>query len=183
MLRLTDNPPPLPPQYTSVRQLDGTWWVAHTKPRGEKALAFDLLTSNVGYYLPLCRQDYVSGGRKRSSLIPAFTSYVFVNGDESARLRALDSGRIARLIAVADRETFVSEVASIESALLVRPTLDRYPFAVVGRRCRVRAGPLMGIEGTVIRRDDRQILVLAVTLLGTGVALEIDPALLEPVGE
>lgn len=183
MLRLTDNPPSLPPNCSSVRQLGGSWWVAHTKPRSEKALAFDLLSAGVRYYLPLCRQDYMSGRRKRSSLIPAFPSYVFICGDESARLRALESGRIVRLIPVVDRETFVGEIASIENALSIRPTLDRYPFAVVGRRCRVRTGPLVGIEGTVTRRDDRQILVLAVTLLGAGVALEIDPALLEPVGD
>ncbi|QOV90646.1 transcription termination/antitermination protein NusG [Humisphaera borealis] len=173
----------LPSGCKSVGDLQGKWWVAHTKPRCEKTLAFDLLTNSVGYYLPMCRKDYVSGGRKRSSLIPAFPSYVFVCGDEADRLRALESGQIVRPIPVANQAEFVEELRSIETALLVRPSLDVYPFAVVGKRCRVRSGPLIGIEGRVIRRDNRQILVLAVTLLGSGVALEIDPALLEPVSE
>jgi transcription antitermination factor NusG len=57
--------------------------------------------------------------------------------------------------------------------------MDPYPFAAVGRRCRVTAGPLEGMEGIVVRRDKLARLVLEVSILGQGASVEIDADLLE----
>jgi hypothetical protein len=35
MLKLAQNPPPLHPPVSSIRELAGRWWVAHTKGRNE----------------------------------------------------------------------------------------------------------------------------------------------------
>lgn len=159
--------------------MSGFWWVAHTRPRAEKALAFHLLANGVDYYLPMRPRLYMSGGKKRKSLLPLFPSYLFVCGDESARVRALESGRIVRLIPVTGRGQFVQELQAIEQALSANAPLDAYPFASVGRRCRVRSGPFLGIEGTVVQRNACSMLVLSVSMLGSAVALEIEPELVE----
>lgn len=171
----------LPHRYTAVAELEGTWWVAHTKPRCEKALAFDLLIDGVAFYLPMSLKVIMSGGRKRKLMMPVFSSYVFVCGNETSRISALQTGRVVRTIPISDQSTFVEELGSIERALKVNGRLDLYPFAAVGRRCRVRTGPFVGIEGIVAHRDERSVLVLNVTMLGCGAALEIDMSLLEPV--
>jgi hypothetical protein len=82
---------------------------------------------------------------------------------------------------VRQRSQFVSELEAIDIALNSNMNLTLYPFAKLGQRCRVRQGPLMGIEGTIIRNDDVTRLILQVSMLGQGVALEISPDLLEPV--
>src|SRR4051812_43414673 len=98
-----------PPAVESVTDFVGQWWVAHSHPRCEKVLAWDLAGRDIGYFLPLVPRITVSGGRKRRALIPLFTSYLFLCGDPDDRHRALATGRIANLIAVHEsaREQFV----------------------------------------------------------------------------
>lgn len=184
MLRLEDNPPMRPPSVGSVADLAGRWWAAHTHPRCEKALAWDLVGRGVGYFLPLVPRVTVSGGRKRRALIPLFTSYVFLCGTADDRQRALATGRVANLIPVHEtaRGQFVRELAAVEKAVVCGMPLDLYPFAAVGNRCRVTAGPFEGYEGTVVSRHGRARLVLHVSILGQGASVEIDADLLEPAG-
>ncbi len=164
----------------SVAEMTGPWWVAHTKARFEKALAFDLAAKGVSYFLPMVQRVKVSGGRKRRLLLPLFPSYLFFCGDAEARLAALATNRLCQTIAVTDREKFVGELVALELALNHHAPLDLYPFAAIGRRCRVRSGPLEGVVGTVVRRDNETRLVLQVSMLGQGASLEIDMDLLEP---
>ncbi len=180
MLRFDENPPVRSPSVQSVAELRGPWWVGHTKARFEKAFAFDLLARQIGYYLPMVERVKISGGRKRRVLLPLFTSYVFFCGDDEARYQALATNRLCQVIAVTDRSTFVGELVSLEQALGANAKLDLHPFAALGRRCRVRAGPLQGIVGTVVRRNNQTRLVLQISMLMQGASLEIDTDLLEP---
>ena len=179
MLKLSDNPPLTPPEFASVTQMPGRWWVAHTKARFEKAFAFDMLERGIAYFLPLTLRVRISGGRKRHVMHPVFPSYVFVNGDDEARFNALSTGRLCQMIEVKDQLTFTRELASIEKALKGAARLDPYPHAVTGMRCRVIAGPFMGIEGTVVNRSGLARIVLEVGILGQGASMEIDADLLE----
>jgi hypothetical protein len=182
MLRYDDNPPMLSPHIESVADVAGDWWVGHTKARCEKAFAFDLAARGISYFLPLVERIKISGGRKRKLKIPLFASYVFFSGDENARYAALTTDRLCAAIPVINREQFVGELASLEVALASNSQLDLYPFAAIGRRCRVRTGPLEGVIGTVIERENHKPrLVLQVSMLGAGAALEIEVDLLEPV--
>jgi len=171
----------LPPSVASVADLTGPWWVAHTKSRFEKALVQDLARQRIGYYLPMAERVKISGGRKRRVMLPLFTSYVFFCGDAEARQAALATNRVCQVIPVANRGAFVAELVQIARVLATDGQLDLYPFATVGRRCRVTAGPLLGVVGTVVQRDRRARFVLGVSILGQGAMLEIDADLLEPV--
>ena len=183
MLKLSDNPPPLSPPAVAVGDLTGQWWIAHTKSRSEKAFAWDLTAAGVGYYLPMVRQTIVSGGRKRHVLKPLFTSYVFLCGGDDARYKALTTGRLCQVLPVPDQSRLVAELSTVQRAMAGSPELDLYPFAAEGRRCRVTAGPLMGLVGTVVRRTGRATLVLEVSILRQGASLEVDLDLIEPVEE
>lgn len=181
MLKASENPPMLPPPAESVRDLDGCWWIAHTKARFEKALARDLLRCGAGYYLPLMERVNISRGRKRRSLKPLFPSYVFICGTEDDRSAALKTNRICRIIEVPDQADLIGELANIEKAISGKVELDPYPFAVEGRRCRVSAGPLQGLEGIVVRRAGTSVLVLQVNMIAQAATLHIDADLLSPV--
>jgi transcription antitermination factor NusG len=181
MLKFTDNPPMLPSTVLSVADFSADWWVAHTKARNEKALAHELNGHGIGYYLPMVERVKMSEGRKRRMMLPLFQSYVFFCGGLDERYAALATDRVCQVIPVADRSKFVGELTAVEKAVASKLELDLNPFAVVGRRCRVTAGPLQGVTGTIIRRDNRTRLVLWVTMLGRGASLEIDADLLEPV--
>jgi len=60
--------------------------------------------------------------------------------------------------------------------------LELYPFLRVGVRVEVRSGPLRGLQGLIEDRTRRNRLVLQVNMLGKAASLEIDGALLDPLG-
>ena len=179
MLKPSDNPPQLLPGLERVSDTAGPWWVAHTKARVEKALAWELTAKKVPYFLPMARRTQMSGGRRRTALLPLFTSYVFFCGDDRARGDVLTTRRVCQILPVRQRDAFVRELASVHAALQADPELKLYPFAVVGRRCRVAKGPMRGVEGVIVQDNDVTRLVLQVAVLGQGAVLEIDAAFLE----
>ena len=180
MLKLSDNPPILTPDVTSVTDLQGTWWLAHTKARAEKAFAWDLIGHGIGFFLPMREKVIFSGGRKRRGMAPLFTSYVFFCGSDSDRHKALTTNRLCQTIEVADPDKFVSQLADIEKVLRLNTPIDAYPHLPVGTSCRITSGPLMGTEGVIVERQDSKArMVLEITMLGQGAVIEIDADLLE----
>jgi len=75
MLKFTDNPPILTPGVESLRDLDGTWWMAHTRPHFERAFAWNLKSRGIGYFLSMCEYVIFSGGRNRRGMKLLFPSY------------------------------------------------------------------------------------------------------------
>lgn len=182
MLKLSENPAILTPEVDSLTELSGTWWAAYTKPRFEKAFAWDLFSHGIGYFLPMREKIIFSGARKRRLMVPLFTSYVFFCGTEADRYTALTTNRLSQTIDVVDQDGLVEELVSIEKALLSKAIIDQYPRLPIGSRCRIVSGPMMGIEGVIIERKDAKArMVLEVTILGQGVVVEIDADLLEPI--
>jgi transcriptional antiterminator RfaH len=175
MLALSENPPQLPASATSVADIEGEWIVTHTKPRQEKALANHLLVMGVPYYLPMLPRTFVSGGRKRHAMDLLFPSYLFAAGPD-AKMMAQD--RSCAFLLVPQQAKFVSELIAIERAIAsgaVSPSAS----IPLGAKVRVRDGPLMGVEGTVIQRGTKTLLVVWVKLLGRGAEVEVDRQTLE----
>ena len=137
MLKPSDNPPILCPWAEGTADLRGTWWVAHTKSRNEKAFAWDLLRSDIGYFLPLYEHVHVSGGRKRRVMMPLFPSYIFVCGDDEDHVKAMRTNRVCQTIRVVDQKELLSELQIIEKAVTGKAELDPYPHVAVGQTCRI----------------------------------------------
>jgi transcriptional antiterminator RfaH len=179
MLKLSENPPIRLPSLTSVVEATGEWWVAHTKARFEKAFAWDLLDRGIPYLLPMIPKLSVWKGRRRQSLVPLFSSYVFFCGGPDERYRALATNRICQVIPVREREQFLAELTAVERAIENGAPLSFYPHLAVGRRCRIARGPLRGLEGTVVQANGVTHLVLHVSILGQGAVLETSADALE----
>ena len=182
MLKLSENPAIFTPEVQSLSELNGTWRVAYTKARFEKAFARDMLSHGIGYFLPMREKVIFSGGRKRRIMSPLFTSYVFFCGTEMDRYTAMTTNRLCHTIDVIDQEGLIKELLSIEKALLSHAVIDNYPDLPLGSLCRINSGPMMGIQGLVISRcNTKARMVLEVTILGQGALIEIDADLLEPI--
>src|SRR6478609_5795204 len=83
-------------QVDSTESQEGRrWWCLHTKPRQEKAAARDLRLKQVAYYLPqVIHEDRTPQGRKTRAIVPLFTSYLFLLGDDRERVEALRGNRL-----------------------------------------------------------------------------------------
>jgi len=171
------------PEQAIPGDLPGRWWVAHTKPRSEKALARDLAALNIFCYLPLHRRVTRSRntGRVSHSLVPVFPSYLFFNATEEQRIRALRTERIVSTLNVLDQQQLVCELRQIQRVIRANTDLIWDPRLVVGDWVRVIAGPLMGVEGVVRQFRPRSRVALNVHMLSQSVQVEVDRDLLEPI--
>jgi len=179
MLKLSENPPILYPEVTCVSEIDGQWWVAHTKSRNEKALAWMLNRWEIPYFLPLREKVTKRKQRVFRALLPLFSGYVFFCGSEDQRYRALTTNRIANVIEVSNQTKLIKELADIHRALDSGLPIDPHPYLKAGDRCRVMAGPLMGYEGIIVRKKNQTRILLQIDMLGQAAAVEIDTELLE----
>ena len=162
-----------------LTELEGRWWVLHTRARNEKALAADLARLDVRHFVPLvaCRRRYA--GHVRQVLIPLFPGYVFLCGSPDDRLAALRTNRVAQTLEVADQDRFRLELRQIQRIVESDQPVDLYPRLREGCRCRVTGGSLAGLEGVVLRRKGLWRIFVGVTFLGQSAELEIDPMLLD----
>jgi len=163
--------------------LPGAWWVAHTRPRNEKALALDLRARGIFHYLPLCLRSTRSkaSGRLSRSIVPVFPGYVFFSGNDAQRQLALTTNRIANTLAVGDRSQLVGELRQIQRLLCTQTEFDWEPAIEVGRWARVISGPLQGVEGVVSKRMSRMRLALNVRMLSQSVVVEVSRDMLEEI--
>lgn len=179
VLKLEENPPTAWPEGKHIGDFAGTWWVAHTKSRNEKALAWQMQHKDISYFLPMTKKVYRRKGRTFRSLLPLFTGYVFFCGDEEERVEVLRTNRVANIIEVKDQPTLVAELTPIQLALGEGQQLLPHRYIETGQGCRVIAGPLVGTEGIVIRAGERTRLVLQVDMLGQATSVEIGMDMIE----
>ena len=82
MRRMSDNPPSRYPE-RPIADAEQPWFVAHVKPRMEKAVADDCVRKAIEYYLPMVtkvtrRKD---NNKPRKSVLPLFPGYI-VRGEQ-----------------------------------------------------------------------------------------------------
>jgi transcription antitermination factor NusG len=181
LLKISENPPIKWPDVESINEFQGKWWVAHTKSRNEKALAHDLISRNISYFLPMSWKVRRKSRRTIRSLLPLFSGYLFFCGDENERTELWRTDRVANLIEVKDQQKLLRELVQIEQALRAGAPLIPDKYAKAGQKCRVMAGPLLGLQGIVVKTKGAMRLVLQVDMLGQAASVEIDIDMIETV--
>jgi transcriptional antiterminator RfaH len=181
---LQHEPSAFPDDLFSSEQLaidpQSSWWCFTTHPRAEKAVARRLYAQRVPFFCPTIIKRFRSpSGRLRQSYVPLFPGYLFVAGDESHRLAALQTNKLSRCQLVVDREQLVHDLRAIHRAIELGVPLTPESRIVAGDQIRVRSGPFAGYEGHVLRREGKSRLLLAIKFIEQGVSMEIDEALLE----
>ena len=158
------------------------WWAIFTKARNEKALARDLLRYEIPYYLPLVPKQNLIRNRVVHSHIPLFGGYVFMFGDDDDRLQALTTNRISVTLDVDDQQKLSGELNQLYRLIQSGAPLTLEERLQPGRGVRITRGALAGIEGTITqRRGGQRRLLVAVHFLQTGVSVDIDDFMVEPI--
>lgn len=174
---------PAPPEEVIPDGLAGSWWVAHTRSRNEKALAQDLSRLDVPHYLPLRRKVTRSprSGRLSHSTVPVFTGYLFFNATESQRYRVLATNRVAKTLYVHSQESLVLQLRYVYQVLCTGTEFEHLYGIQVGQWVRVVCGPLTGVEGCVVQKLAQTRLAINVNTLGQSVVVEVDGNWLETI--
>jgi transcriptional antiterminator RfaH len=158
---------------------DREWWALYTRPRQEKSLARALVQMELPFYLPLVKKRNLIRGREVVSLLPLFQGYLFLYGDNEERLRSLTTKRVAQVVPVNDPERLVSDLRRIQQLIESGEPLTIESRLSAGRRVRIRAGAMQGLEGTVVVRRGQSRLLVAIDFIQQGASVAIDDYLLE----
>lgn len=157
------------------------WHILHVKSRQEKALASDLTRAGIAHYLPLNTTVRYHGRRKANIVEPLFPGYLFLKGDRDEAFRADRTRRVASILPVHDQAKLETELGQLRLTLEHVGYLAPTSLLKVGAAVEVVGGPFKGMVGRIETLDGRNRLVLHVTALGQGAALEIDGSLVRPL--
>lgn len=165
-----------------VQHLRPLWYAAYTCARHEKRVAEQFERRSVESFLPLYETVHRwKNGRARLEL-PLFPGYVFVRIAVQERLRVLEVPSVVRLVGFGGLPTPLpeGEVEAIREGLARNLHAKPHPFLSVGRRVRVRSGPLQGLQGVLVRRKGNYRVVLSMDLIMRSIVVDLDIADLEP---
>jgi transcription antitermination factor NusG len=165
------------------RTVDPQWYAAYTSANHEKRVAEQLGVRSVEYFVPLYESVRRWKDRKVRLQLPLFPGYVFVRLALCQRQSVLQVPGVARLVGFNGMPCALpdSEIEALRTGLASGARAEPYLFQIVGRRVRVKAGPLAGLQGKVIRRKNRLRFIISLDLIHRAAAVEIEAADLERI--
>jgi transcription antitermination factor NusG len=136
----------------------------------------------ISCFLPLYRSVRRWKDRRKELELALFPGYVFVRIALKDRLRVLQLPGVVRFVSFNGYPVPVpdGEMESLMNGLRSGVRLEPHPYLTVGRRVRVRCGPLARTQGILVRRKDKFRVVLSLDLIMRSVGVEVDESDIEP---
>jgi transcription antitermination factor NusG len=159
------------------------WYAVYTSPRHEKRVREHLGHRRVECFLPLFRSvRRWKNGCKAQVELPLFPGYVFVSILRSERVRVLDVPGILSFVGPKGEPAQLPdvEIETLRSGLHLQK-FEPYSNLIVGQEVRIKAGPLAGLAGVLVRSANGFRVVLTVELIQQSVAVELDAADVEAI--
>jgi transcription antitermination factor NusG len=151
------------------------WYAGYTAARHEKRVAEHFLQRGVEHFLPLYETIHRwNNGPHRVSL-PLFPGYIFVRIALRERLRVLQVPGFVRLVGFNALPEALpeSDITRMREALRNGVSAEPYPYLTVGTRVEIRRGPLAGMTGILLRRQNKYRVVISVDLIMRAMAVEV----------
>ncbi len=155
---------------------DVQWYAGYTAARHEKRVAEHFAQRGVEHFLPLYETIHRwNNGRHRVQL-PLFPGYIFVRIALQERLRVLEVPGFVRLVGFNSLPCALpeSDINTMKDALTRGVLAEPYPYLTVGTRVEIRNGPLQGMTGILVRRQNRCRVVISVDLIMRSMIVEVE---------
>lgn len=149
------------------------WLVCHTKPRCEKKFAALMKAEKFEHYLPLVESVREYAKQTKRFTKPLFPSYVFACVPAEDKARIYQQDLLARAIHVTDVSKFLAQIEEVRAIVAAGFQLSLIPLLTKGRRVRVKAGALKGLEGFVDNPNDPKGIVISVDVLQQGLLVHV----------
>jgi transcription antitermination factor NusG len=166
--------------------LEPKWFAVHTRSRHEFQVSERLTLKGIEAFLPTVERLRKWKDRKKLIDFPLFPGYLFVHIPKRPQdiLSVLKVKGTVRLLSSAPGEPEPipdEQIISLKKLVENKEALDPYPYLTEGQKVRIRRGPLSGVEGILVEKLDKHMLVLSVDVLRQGVALTIDASDVEKI--
>lgn len=156
------------------------WYVAYTCSRHEKYLAEQCKQRGISAFLPLYAVQRQWKQRRAEVLLPLFPSYVFVRMALAQRLRVLTLPGLVSLVSFKGIPAVVpdEQIEALRKAVNLGRA-EPCTYLGSGKRVRVTAGPLVGLEGIVQEIKKNVCVVVSFDWMNRSVSISLDAAELE----
>jgi len=159
------------------------WYAGYTASRHEKRVAEHFVQRGVEHFLPLYETIHRwNNGRHRVQL-PLFPGYIFVRIALRDRMRVIEVPGFARLVGFNSLPCPLPEadINKMKDALNKGVVAEPYPYLTVGTRVEIRNGPMQGMTGILLRRQNKCRVVISVDLIMRSMAVEVEASDVVPV--
>lgn len=170
------------PGEESVRS-EVLWYAGYTAARHEKRVAEHFTQRGVEHFLPLYETIHRwNNGRHRVQL-PLFAGYIFVRIALKDRLRVLEVPGFVRLVGFNGLACPLpeSDIKQMMEALSKGVLAEPYPYLTAGTRVEITNGPLQGMTGILLRRQNKCRVVISVDLIMRSMIVEVEAGDVAPV--
>jgi transcription antitermination factor NusG len=158
----------------SSEQLD--WFALFVRSKRERVVQRDLHNRGYETYVPLGLRKRRWADRVKLAEVPLFPNYVFCRFDPYDRLPVVSVPAVYSVVG-SGKEPLpipVEEIDAVRRAVQYGGAVEPTEHPLAGQRARIASGPLGGLEGTVIKVKGTWRLIIMLTLLQRGIAVEID---------
>jgi transcriptional antiterminator RfaH len=156
------------------------WWVLHTRPRAEKALARKLLHQGSHFFLPTRKRQWRKHGRTFCSHVPLFPGYLFLKAEHLDASKTFETNLVARLLPVPDQPQIHADLGRVHRLITSGGPVVPENRLRPGTLVEITSGPLSGLEGKILRRGNQLKFIVEVLFLQRGVSVEIESWMIEP---
>ena len=154
------------------------WYALWTRSRHEQVVREQLDRKQIEAFLPTVTRWSRWKDRKKKINWPLFPGYCFAYFDPRKRLTILKCTGVVNIISFQGELAQIPnhEIDSIRQLVESELAYDPCPLIREGMMVEVVHGPLKGVIGRLVRKNDRDRLVLSVDLIGQAVSAEVDAA-------
>ena len=160
------------------------WYAIRTRSRHEKVVTEQLEQQRIESFLPLVKRTHKWSDRAKVVELPLFAGYSFVRLSLSSpdRLRVLKTHGVAGFVGVRGSGIAIpeSQIESLKTILAKQIPFQERPFLQVGQRVRIRGGALDGVEGILLQKGERS-LVISVEPIHRSISISVDAYRFEPI--
>lgn len=170
----------------NVDVIEPQWFAVNVRSRHEFHVLERLTIKGVKAFLPTVEKLRRWKDRKKLVKFPLFPGYLFVHIPKRTKdiLNVLKINGAVNLLSGAPGEPVPvpdEQITSLIKAVESNEPLDPYPYLKEGQRVRIMQGPMRGVEGMLVQKAGRHMLVLSVDILTQGVALSINASDVERI--
>jgi len=159
------------------------WYAIWTRSRHEQVVREQLEQKQIEAFLPTITKWSRWKDRRKKIDWPLFPGYCFARFDVQHRLSILKCSGVVSIVAFEGGEPAPipdREIDSIRLLLGSSLAFDPCPLIKEGTFVDVVHGPLKGVSGRLVRKNEKARLVLSVDLIGQAVSVEVDAADVRP---
>lgn len=160
------------------------WYALRTRSRAEKMVHEQVIQRGIESFLPLMARVSQWKDRQKRIAWPLFPGYCFARFSGHQRLSVLQSPGVVEVIgsALGRPEPIPdSEIIAIRKVISSGQPYDPHPHLEQGMMVEVIRGPLIGIQGKLLKKTEGCRLIITINLIGQGAVVHINANDIAPV--